>query len=79
MMNKDTKIIRGLAKRAAELSALPEQEEKRRLWYAHNSLKGEKPLILIFPESSWKELIPEGTLKCEDETAIGSRQIFQTG
>ena len=68
-MKDDIKIIRELAKKAAEISSLPEQEKKRKLWYAHNSLKGEKPLILIFPEGSWRELIPQSQLRCTDETA----------
>ena len=46
-MNKDTlKIIRELAKKAAEISALPEQEEKSKAYgMPIIRLMGEKPLI----------------------------------
>ena len=58
-----------MRKRWHRYAHFPEQEDKRKLWYKHNSLDGEKPLILVFPEGSWREIMPEGTLKCEDETA----------
>ncbi len=55
-------LLRDLARRVAEIAALPIQEERRSLWKAHNSLKPARPMILIFPEGSWTELLPAESL-----------------
>lgn len=68
----DRVILRDLASRVAEIAALPVQEERRRLWKGHNSLKPHRPMILIFPEGGWEELMPASGLSCEGEQA---RQI----
>ncbi|MBC7328245.1 hypothetical protein H5T87_09080 [bacterium] len=64
---KDVQIIRDLAKRVAEVAHLPRQEERARIWKKHNSLHRVRPLVLIFPEGSWRELIPWESLDCSDE------------
>jgi len=64
---QDKKILRDLAKKVAELAALPVQNERRRLWYKHNALKGEKPMVLVFPEGGWTEIMPDSTLQTSDE------------
>jgi hypothetical protein len=65
---KDRAILRELAKQAAEIAALPVQEEKRRLWRALNSLKPERPMVLI-DQVCWHEMNVEDklTLLCEDK------------
>jgi hypothetical protein len=68
----DRVILRDLAKEVAEIAALPVMAERKRLWYLHNSLKQERPMVLIFPEGSWQELLPPAALQCEGERA---RQI----
>ncbi|MFP4550157.1 MAG: hypothetical protein ACLFNT_05080 [Spirochaetales bacterium] len=69
-MNKhDRSILRDLAKRIAEIASLPIQEERRRLWKAHNSLKPIRPMILLFPEGGWGELLTEADLTCDDSEA----------
>ncbi len=60
----DRTILRELARRVAELAARPEEEEKRRLWYAHNALEPTRPLIFCDPENGWNEIIPPGDLTC---------------
>jgi hypothetical protein len=60
--------IRDLAKRVAEIAADPYNEERRQMWYRHNALERVKPMVLIFPEGSWEELMPESTMVCEDPT-----------
>ena len=65
----DRKVLRELAKRVREIAALPVMEERRRLWKAHNSLRPARPMVLIFPEGSWRELIPEQSLRCRGEEA----------
>jgi hypothetical protein len=67
----DRTIVRDLAARVAEIAANPVQDERRRLWKAHNSLRPERPMILIFPEGGWTELMPPGTLRCETDEARG--------
>jgi hypothetical protein len=68
---KDREILRALAKRLAELAALPVQDEKRALWYAHNDLKTDAPLIFCDPENGWHEIITDGDLECEGPLARG--------
>lgn len=71
MENRDKTILRDLAKRVAELAALPIQEERRQVWYGVNELKPIRPAVYCSPEGSWEELMPEGTLRCEDSQARG--------
>ena len=65
--SQDKTIIRDLAKRVAEIAQHPSQQEKARLWSAHNSLRHTRPLVLIFPEGAWRELLPDSVLQCSDE------------
>lgn len=67
--NDDRFILRNLAKRVADVAALPIQEKRRALWKKHNSLQPTRPLILIFPEGSWQELLPDNSLQCVGEKA----------
>ena len=66
---KDREVLRGLGEKVAQIALLPEQEERRKRWYEHNSLKHTKPLVFCSPEGAWDELIPKETLQCEDELA----------
>lgn len=70
----DRKIIRELAKRVAEIAALPVMAERRDLWKRHNSLQPERPLVLVFPEGAWNELLPESVLQCTNDTARSFEQ-----
>ena len=65
----DRRILRDLAKRVAGIAALLVQTERRELWKMHNSLQPARPMILIFPEGSWEELLTEKDLRCEGEEA----------
>jgi hypothetical protein len=68
MLNKSDKtIIRELAARAAEIAALPVQEDKRRLWRKLNALQPERPMVMI-DQVCWNEMDFEGSLRlqCED-------------
>lgn len=64
MMDKN--IIRDLAKKAAEIAILPEQKEKVEIWMRHNRLEHIKPMVLIFPEGSWRELITDKDILTTD-------------
>lgn len=63
---REKKYLRGLAFQVAEISVNPRHEDNRRLWYNHNSLKKVRPLVLVFPEDSWIEIIGENCLKIDD-------------
>ena len=66
---QDRRILRDLARRVAEIADDPVMEARRQLWCEHNSLRSKRPMMLVFPEGSWVELIPEKGLKCEGEWA----------
>lgn len=65
MISSDDRVIlRDLAKRVAEAAEQPQMAERRALWRQHNSLQPVRPMILIFPEGSWQELLPPESLRC---------------
>ena len=68
---EDRVILRDLAKRVADIADLPIMAERRELWKKHNSLRPVRPMILIFPEGSWGELLPQSALECQDAGARG--------
>jgi len=41
----------------------------RDAWTRHHALERVRPMIIVQPEGSWAELIPERTLQCEDDAA----------
>lgn len=61
---KEILCLRRLAERVAEIAARPVQQEKAKLWTAHNDLKTTQPLVWIDPENGWNECIPPDTLEC---------------
>lgn len=61
--------LRDVACRVAEIAALPLQAARKARWTAHNSLRSTEPMILIFPEGSWQELLPMDAMTCEGEAA----------
>lgn len=63
----DRTILRELAAQAAEIAALPVQEEKRRLWRRLNALQPERPMVMI-DQVCWNEMEigDELRLRCED-------------
>lgn len=65
----DRHIIRDLARRVAEIASLPVMAQRREMWVRHNRLLPVRPMILVFPEGSWRELLPESALECETEEA----------
>ena len=69
MTARDRTVLRELARRVAEIAALPVQAERRALWVKQNRLERTRPLILVFPEGSERELLPRSILACEGEAA----------
>lgn len=68
---KDKKILRELAKRKLEIAHDPVMEERRRLWKKHNSLKGERPMVLLESGGLEEEFLPYSVLQCEEDWARG--------
>jgi len=69
MPSNDITILRELAQRYAEIAALPIQEEKRRLWSDHFSLKRTRvPIIAGFGMwNVWcREVFGDANMRCED-------------
>ena len=66
----DVKILRELARRTAEIAALPAQDEKRALWRKINALKPERPMVMI-DQVCWHEMNmdDELTLRCKSGEA----------
>jgi len=61
----ETRILRDLARRKAEILADPVVAGRVRLWKKHNALAQERPMLLVFPEGGWQDLIPaDDSLRC---------------
>ncbi len=67
--SSDKQILRAWAQRVAELASLPIMTERRRMWKRHHRLERVRPMILVFPEGSWRELLPPSALACAGERA----------
>ena len=65
----DADRLRGLAERLTALASRPMESEKRELWYRHNALHSDRPLVLVDPENGWNEIITPGALVCEGNLA----------
>jgi len=76
-IENDRNIIRELAQRYAEISALPIQEEKRRLWRKLNGLSPERPMVTI-DQICWSEIEDDSlTLRCTDAECRAHEQGFR--
>lgn len=65
----DRQVLRDLARRVREIAADPVMAQRKTLWSRHNALGKTRPLVLIFPEGSWIELMPETALQCDSADA----------
>lgn len=61
LADRRRRTFRSLARRVAELATLESYERKRRDWYSHIDLTPGRPLLLVWPENSWNELLPVET------------------
>ncbi len=71
MPSTDLQIVRGLAQRVAEIAAQPIHAERAVLWTRFNRLQPDRPMVLIFPEGAWRELLPDSELACESDAGRG--------
>jgi hypothetical protein len=65
----DQRRLRDLASRVLDTAAQSEMAERRRRWMSHNALQSSEPMMLVFPEGAWEELILPGDLHCADPEA----------
>ena len=65
----DVAILRELARRVAAIAHEPIMAERREMWIRHNMLDPVRPMVLVFPEGSWRELLPQSVLRCEGAEA----------
>jgi hypothetical protein len=66
---KDADILKKLAEKVAVLADRPVESEKRDLWFKHNALKTNTPVIFCDPENGWNEIFTGNDIVCESELA----------
>lgn len=64
-------VLRDLATKVAAIAADPKQEARRQLYIRHARLENVRPLVMTFPEGSWREMLPDSVLVCKDKAARG--------
>ena len=67
----DLEIIRDLAKEVYEISHDPVNEERRRLWYKHNSLQPTRPLVLAEAGVAINQIVTDSDCLCQEGWARG--------
>ena len=65
---QDREILREVAKMQLEHANMESNKEKIKLWYKHNSLQGDRPLIHLEMWTFAQEILPQ-RLKCQGEFA----------
>ena len=63
---RETEIMRELARSYMEYALAPRQTELQKLWIAHNTGRGERPMVLI-DQIPWHEMDVDGSLVCQIE------------
>lgn len=65
---KEVAYIRELAVQCREYAELPVMKERENLWFSHNSLQGDRPLLVMEMESFESDMFP--AFHCHSEAAI---------
>ena len=58
LSGREREHLRTLARQVAEIAAEPAQQQKRDRWYRHIALERTRPMLLVFLEDSWLEVLP---------------------
>ena len=66
LADSERETLRGLGRQVAEIASDPKQRKKKEFWYRHNRLDKARPMLLVFPEDSWTEIIGEDQLELTD-------------
>jgi hypothetical protein len=64
---EETAYLRELANKCREYSELPVMRERKKLWFSHNTLQGELPLLVMEMDSFENDMFPE--FRCHSEMA----------
>ncbi|MHC4873366.1 MAG: hypothetical protein ACYTFY_16100, partial [Planctomycetota bacterium] len=67
--DSDREIVRTLAKKYVEAVKEEKADSRVEMWQNHNDLKRQRPMILCFPEGSWREINLLSQITCEGELA----------
>jgi len=70
--------LRELAKQVAAAAADPVQEDRVAMWRRHNALERVRPMVLVFPEGAWRELLPQADLTTESSLARDYERDLRT-
>lgn len=74
---RDREVLRKLAKKQLELANMPVNQERKKMWYRHNALRGEVPLVHLDAWSLYHELV-DPLLVCEGEFArLVERELYK--
>lgn len=65
-MAQDREILRTLAGQVAEEAASPRNLGLLKDWQDINSLRADRPLVVVSPEGAWREILPDSALSCRD-------------
>ncbi len=67
LTDKERQVLRHLAAKVFEYSQDPVQKQKRELWKKHNNLERIRPMVMVFPEGAWLEILPWNSMVCKDK------------
>jgi hypothetical protein len=67
MSAAEKRYLRDLARQYLEYANLPVMREREALWYAHNSLQGKRPMVVMELETFQSDFLPP--LKCQTPAA----------
>lgn len=73
----EIRYLRELAGRYAEYAELPVMRDREALWYAHNSLEGSRPPVIMEIDSFLDDLLPE--CRCTHPFAMEMERYLQAG
>lgn len=64
---QERECLRELAKKLHEIANLPVMKTREQEWYAHNEMRGERPMIIVETASFWNDMRPE--MQCQSPFA----------
>ncbi len=65
--SEERNILRELARKQADYASLPIMAERRALWYRHNELRSDRPMLQVEPWTFERDILPP--LRCRSEAA----------
>jgi hypothetical protein len=72
----EREYLRELAKKLLDYARLPVMAERKRLWYLHNRLAGERPMVVMEEDTFIADILPRS--RCEHPLAARvERQLLQ--